>query len=457
MTQNRKPIKGSTSQADTENLYRGVNEISAEVQRLSDAFGGNAGGADDTNPFTVLAPCSPFVIDSQIMPGVGEEPICCVNFPNGTPAVNLKTVLRMYKKNGITLQAEEKKFYENFGDITDLMIDAGIINYPFGRALPFNRRFALWQLIMTDENGHKIKARDETSTTPLATFETGNPGLGNPAAHQLFRNGRFERSLEKGNPASAAPNRATECWAWFRDCDRTKPITTSTHPTPSGDPNWEKFLGYITHSSGSVSFSQRLPHRILRANDIVHVSGWIQRLFAATLGSAINATLNIDIVSVNDTRSTGGSLSLSQLTTVALDYIGTNGIPPLASPAAIIGDPIEVPLSTSVPFQAALQVPATYAVGQTLEPTGGAGSNDSSGQWIRFRLTNITGVGRFKFDRMRAGYGDGDWTPHPDENGDTVGGVDITGGGPRGGGDNYAIGPNSSEPLQGGILRPRTD
>lgn len=452
MTQNRKPIKGSTSQADTENLYRGVNEISLEVQKLSDAFGGNAGGADDTNPFTVLAPCTPFVIGSQLMPGVGEEPICCVNFPNGTPAVNLKTVLRMYKKNGITLQAEEKKFYQNFGDITDLMIDAGIINYPFGRALPFNRRFALWQLIMTDENGHKIKARDESSSTPLATFETGNPGLGNPAAHNLFRNGRFERSVAKSKPSVMGPNDANEVWAWFRDCDRTKPITTATHPSPSGDPAWDKANGYLTYGSGITTFCQRLPHRILRASDVIHVSGWLQRVFAASLETAINATLNVDVVSVNDFRSTGGALSLVQLTSVAIPYIGTNGVPPLAAPTAPIGDPVVVPANTSVPFQVALQMPSTYTLNQTNDP-----SSNSSGQWIRFRLTDITGVGKFKFDRLRCGYGDGDWTPHGDENGDAVDGVDITGGGPRGGGTDYAISPNSSEPLQGGILRPRTD
>ncbi len=35
MTQNRKPIKGVSSQADAENLYRGVNEISLEVKKLS--------------------------------------------------------------------------------------------------------------------------------------------------------------------------------------------------------------------------------------------------------------------------------------------------------------------------------------------------------------------------------------------------------------------------------------
>lgn len=451
MTQNRKPIKGSTSQADTENLYRGVNEISAEVQRLSDAFGGNSAGVDDTNPFTIVAPCTPFVIDSQIMPGIGEEPICCVNFPNGTPAVSLKTVLRMYKKNGITLQDETKKFFQVFSDITDQQIDAGTVNYPFGRPLPFNRRFALWNLIITDENGHKLKAVDDP-TTPLATFETGNPGLGNPAAHQLFRNGRFERSVAKSKPSVMGPNDANELWAWFRDCDRTKPITTSTHPTPSTDPAWDKANGYLTYGTAATTFCQRLPHRILRASDIIHVSGWLQRIFAATLDEAINATLNIDVVSANDFRSTGGALSLVTLTTASVPYIGTNGIPPLAAPTAPIGDPIVVPANTSVPFQVALQMPSTYTLNQTNDP-----SNNSSGQWIRFRLSNITGVGKFKFDRMRCGYGDGDWSPHPDESGDAVDGVDITGGGPRGGGSGYAISPNSSEPLQGGILRPRTD
>lgn len=456
MTQNRKPIKGVSSQADAENLYRGVNEISLEVQKLSDAFGGNAGGADDTNPFTVLAPCVPFAIGSTVTPGLGEDPVFCVNFPNGTPAVNLKTVLRMYKKNGVTLQDESKKFYENFGDITDAMVDAGIVNYQFGRPLPFNRRFALWQLILTDENGHKLKARDESSSTPLADFTTGQPALGTPAAHQLFRNGRFERSLAKGNPSSTAPNRASECWAWFVDCDRARPVTTSTHPVPSGDPLWDKANGYLTFGSAITSFSQRLPHRILRASDVVHVSGWLQRVFAATLDAAINATLVVDIVSVNDNRPTGGALSLVSQASVDVPFIGSGGVPPAGSPFAAIVPPVQVPLATSVPFQVALQMPSSYTLSQTKDPDPLA-TNDSSGQWIRFRLTSVTGVGKFKFDRMRAGYGDGDWAPHPDENGDGVGGVDITGGGPRGGGSDYAISPNSSEPLQGGILRPRTD
>lgn len=75
--------------------------------------------------------------------------------------------------------------------------------------------------------------------------------------------------------------------------------------------------------------------------------------------------------------------------------------------------------------------------------------------WLQ--LSNLVGGGQFQMDRLRLGYGDADWSPHPDENGDGVNDVEITGGGGRGGGSDFSATSNSIEPGQGLILRPRTD
>lgn len=462
MTQ-RRAIKGTPHQADVESLYRGENELSQEIAELAETVANLPGGGDDdTNPFTVLAPCTPdFVVDRIIEAGKGEDPICCVNYPQGTPAVQIKTVLRQYKKDGVTLQAESKKFFEVFSDITDDNNEAGILNYRFGRFLGFKKKFALWQLIITDEAGHKLKARDEDSVTPLAIFETGSPTLGPPNGHNLLRNGRLERSKYKSVPAATAvangwtvPVEGNEAWAWFINCDRERPLTTSTYTGTSARPNsgnplWNKAAGNLSWSSELSGPSQRFPHRVLRASDVVFVSGWVAK--DLIIGTPLTATLLISIVSVSDLRP-GGSLLTTILSTVSVP-LGNS----LVAPASILapGPPPDPPIAAgiTVPFQAAIQMPAGYTVGSTPAP-----ANNSSGQWLWLRLTDSNGgSGQFVLDRIRVGYGDADWSPHPDEYGDGVEDVDITGGGGRGGGSTYGATPNALEPGQSGILRPVTD
>lgn len=448
----RRPIKGTPHAADTESLYRAVNELSAELDAIGSGTG--TGDSTDENPFSQLAPCNPdFVIDRIVDPA-GEDPICCVNYPQGTPATVLKTVLRQYKKDGVTLQSIEKKIHNTFEDITDQNNQDGILNYRFGKYLPFNKRFALWQLIMTDENGHHIKARDENSNVPLAIFDTGPATLGPPNGHNLLRNGRLERSKRYSVTAAVAtangwtaPVEGQEAWAWFINCDRERPLTTTAFVSTPSRPNsvnpiWDKANGILKWSSTVSGPSQRLPHRVLRASDIVYLSGWLSKSFA--IGPALGADLIVSIMSVDDQRPGSAGLILTTLATVTTR---------IGAPASLAPGPPPVSLgSISTPFQVSIQMPASYNLASTPPP-----DNDSSGQWVWLQLANITGVGQFQMDRLRLGYGDADWSPHSEENGDTVNDVEITGGGGRGGGSDFSGTSNSIEPGQGLILRPRTD
>ena len=447
----RRPIKGTPHAADTENLYRGLADVTAALDALGS--GTTTTTDEDTNPFSDLAPCTPdFVIDRVVDPA-GEDPICCVNYPQGTPATVLKTVIRQFKKDGVTLQSIEKKITNTFEDITDANNDAGILNYRFGKYLPFNKNFALWQLIMTDEAGHKIKARDEGSNTPLALFSTGNATLGPPNGQNLLRNGRFERSKRYSVTAAVAtangwtaPVEGQEAWAWFINCDRERPLTTSTYVGTVARPNsvnpiWDKANGIIKWSSLTSGPSQRLPHRILRASDIVYISGWLSKSFV--IGPALGADLTVSIMSVDDQRPGSAGLILTPLAS-ATTRIG--------APASLAVVPPPTLSTISMPFQISIQMPSTYTVASTPTP-----DNDSSGQWVWLQLSNLVGGGQFQMDRLRLGYGDADWSPHPDENGDGVNDVEITGGGGRGGGSDFSATSNSIEPGQGLILRPRTD
>lgn len=459
-----KPGIGAPSQQDSETLYKAVNDLTSQINEVR-TLAEQGGTSTPQNPFATLAPCSPFVIDRVVEPK-GEKPVFCVNFAPTDAVKKLVTVLREYKHDGVTLQDIKRRITDTYRDITDAEAQAGTTNYIFGVPLDFDRQFALWQLKLHDEMGNVFKARDENSTTPLAIFTTGQPGLNGPASHNWFRNGRFERSKYNwNNSTDPKPDpKQLECKAWFVGCDRAVPVAAAGHPSYNAGLYWDKARGKIFWNVAARTLSQRLPQRILRAEDIFHCLGWIRRTLAV---NPINADLEIRFVSVNDQRALGGSLVKTTIVSTIIPQIGgaggaTGPSAPTITDIVIDPDPIpvEVTIATSWPFQRSQQVPASYSL-TTTPVADGSLPNDSSGQWIEFALLNVTGAGYFEFDRFRAGYGDGDYTPHPKELDDTdetgIGPSEVTIGGGRGGGYTYGSTPQSLYPGRGAILRPSTD
>lgn len=474
------PLKGGAAPADVKALYDATNKLSDRILAAEKAIqAGNSGTI--TSPLQTILPCNPFIVFRRARKR-GERDTMCFQFAPGQTYKAVKVTVWMYNKAGT---AFEEKFTHTFKDFSEAELGAGSFSDEF-IPLPFLRTFALTRIRGTNEDGSFVKwpqADPATSNPPPTSyasviFTTGAPGLNGAKSHNKFRNGRHERSKYNWKKLVTVPPQPEqlEDFAWFVNCDRNQPITavgTPAHPTPSNDPLWNKSQGVIYWSSSVKSISQRLPQRILRASDFADILCWISRTFAVT---PINATLRISIVNAVDLRPTGGALTLTTLAFKDIPNIGTGGAfsakgfieeqdsavnqASSDAPLSVIdptGDPEEIVVNFSKPFNVVLQMPSTYTLAQTPAPEDG----NSSGQWIQFQLIGVTGTGQFILDRFVCGDDEGDWTPHPKEltgkdETDGIGDVEVTGGGPRGFGLSYGQNDTSVPPGQGAILRPNT-
>lgn len=471
------PLKGGAAPADVKALYDATNKLADRILSAEKAIAAGQSGTV-TSPLQTILPCNPFIVFRRARRR-GERDTMCFQFPPGQTYKAIKVTVWMYNKAGT---AFEEKFTYTFKDFTDAELGIGSFSDEF-RPLPFLRTFALTRIRGTNEDGSFVKwpQADPSPNNPppvsyaSVIFTTGAPGLNGTKAHNKFRNGRHERSKYNYKNLVTVPpvKEQLEDFGWFVNCDRNQPITavgTPAHPNPSNDPLWSKSDGTLRWSSSVKGISQRLPQRILRASDFVDILCWISRTFAIT---PINATMRVSIVNAVDLRGSGGALTLTTLAFKDIPNVGTGGTFSLKgfteeqdgaatlaagnAPLAIIdptGDPEEVEVGASKPLNVVLQMPSTYTLAQTPSPDDG----NSSGQWIRFDLIGVTGSGQFILDRFVCGDGEGDYTPHPDELGDrdSIGDVEVTGGGPRGFGLSYGQNDTSVTPGAGVILRPNT-